>query len=223
MRHWHLGLLLVSAGCNKAGYEAVAIRPISGWLDGCATVEITGHGFGDEISASIGSNEVTDITRPDDEEERTFSFFATVPAGDAVGATDVLVTSDGKESTIAGGYYYLECPAPGTIDGLAPEEGVAAGDTVSIAGCGLDASTMEVVIYDPAGVVADVTATLTSDCGTAFVSFTAPALADGEYEILVRDSTTHAVLNPVTGDPRECPIDTSAPCDAAHTITYGGA
>lgn len=222
MRHWHLGLLLFAAGCNSAGYEAVAIRPTFGWADGCTAVKISGHGFGDEVSATVGGNAVEDITRAEAEEDQQFFFFGTMPAGDP-GAQDLVVTSDGKESTVEAAFYYVACTGPATLETVTPNDGVAAGATVSLAGCGFDVATQQVRIIDPTGTVASTTASLTADCGTAYASFTAPTMPDGDYWVFIEDIASGDVLNPVTGDPRECALDTAADCAAPRTITYGGA
>jgi hypothetical protein len=227
MRHWYLGALLLIAGCNSAGYRAVTIRPTYGWVDGCASVKISGHGFGTDISATVGGNAVTDITRPDNPDDQTFFFFANTPAAADAGAQDVVVTSDGKDSTIPMAYYYVACPATPQLDSVSPDSGIASGDTISLGGCNIDATGMRVMLVDKAGVNAGATVSLTSDCGTAFASFTAPAVDDGTYYVEVIDSDDN-VINPATGDYSDCvsqhPLDSSgAACDAPLEITYGGA
>jgi len=190
-------------------------------------VKISGHGFGDAVSATIGGNIVTDITRPDNADDQPFFFFANTPAASDAGAQDVTVTSDGSVSTIPMAFYYVACPASPQIDSMSPDSGVANGDTISLGGCNIDASGMTVQLVDETLALASVTASLTSDCGTAFASFTAPDLPDGKYLVQILDSNDNVVF-PATGDYFTClaahPLDSSgAACDAPLEITYGGA
>ncbi len=233
MKYWFLGALLL-AGCNKVPFDAVTIRPTYGWQDGCTSVKISGASLGDSISATIGGTAVTDIERPEDEEDRTFFFFAVTPPNAEVGVQDVTVTSDGKTDTITGtgGFYYVACPAAPEIEAFAPTEGLTAGATISMSGCNIDTAALSVRVIDATG--AEVaTADLTSDCGTAYASFAAPDLADGTYMVLIVDGDG-TVVHPATGDPIVCAAsgddpdsgDSAAPeppvCDPAIEITYGG-
>lgn len=252
MRLSSLGVLVLAAGlsgCNDAGYEAVSIRPTYGWIDGCTDVKISGHGFGDEISATIGGSDVLDLTRPegegvDGEPEELFFFFARTPAGSAVGEAPVTVTSDGESSTFPdpalseearGAFYYVACPGAPLIESPAPGapvEGVSSGDTVSLAGCGFDADTMEVRVQDPTLLLGEdpVHADLVSDCLTAYTSFAAPDLADGSYDVILVEAGSCAaddpvtdcnVVHPATGYP--CTPDSATTCNPNLILTYGGA
>jgi hypothetical protein len=223
MKYGHLGALLLAAGCNNAGYDANAIRPTYGWDAGCTAVKVSGHGFGDNVTATIGGIEVLNLVRPTDLEDLNFFFFADTPVATEAGAQDLKVTSDDEEATVVDAFYYLTCPSPGYLEVVDPDAGLAAGATVSLGGCSLDAATMQVVLADVAGVVADATADLTQDCGVAYASFDVPAVAAGTYYLLIVDSTSGDVLNPASGDPRTCVPDTGAPCDPPFVVTIGGA
>jgi hypothetical protein len=61
---------------------------------------------------------------------------------------------------------------------------------------------------------------VTSVCGSAEVSFTAPDLADGTYYVLIVDSAGDQVY-PGACDPGDT-ADTGGSCGAALTVTYGG-
>jgi len=222
MRLWSLAIIML-VGCNDAGYRAVSIRPGAGWIDGCTDVRISGHGFGDAVSATIGGNEVTDIFRPTGEvqgdADADFYFFAVTPAGTAPGVATVVVTSDGDEDEIESGFYYLACWGDPWIDTMTPDEGVATGDTITLRGCNIDAGTYTVTILDPTGTQEPVeNIALTADCLTAYASFTAPNLPDGSYYVLIKSGD--AVLHPSTGWP--CEADSATYCEPPLVMTYGG-
>ncbi len=220
-----LGLLvalppLLLTSCNLVGYGAVSIRPSSGWADGCTAVKISGHGFEDSVTATVGGAAVTDLALPPDVEDSLdvgFWFTAVTPAG-TNGASDVVVTNGDEEDTIPEAFYYLTCPAAPYPEALVPEAGVASGDSVSFHGCGLDAGAMKVEIRDPNGVQADTQVDLTSACLTAHVSFAAPDLPDGDYLVYITDGAG-SDLYPIPCDTG----DTGTACDAPFTLTYGGA
>ncbi|MBW1877280.1 MAG: hypothetical protein JRJ84_02865 [Deltaproteobacteria bacterium] len=222
MRLWSLVIIML-VGCNNAGYRAVSIRPSAGWIDGCTDVRISGHGFGDEVSATVGGAEVMNITRPTGEiqgdPDSEFYFFASTPAGDAPGDVAVFVTSDGDEDEIPQGFYYLACWGDPYIDSMSPDEGVASGDAISLRGCNIDADTYSITVTDPTGTTADQDVALTEDCLTAYASFTAPSVPDGTYYVLIKSGDT--VLHPATGWP--CQADSATYCEPPLMITYGGA
>lgn len=212
-------LLLWTAlsGCNDAGYAVVSIDPIYGWTDGCTALTISGHGFGDDVSATVGGKPVADVELPTKAIDKGFTFSGTVPAG-SHGLADVVVTSGGVESKLEGtaGYYYVECPGAGTVDTLGPTA-VASGTDVTIVGCGLDATALLVRLTDAVGTPAAADVGLTTVCGTAKVSFAAPELPDGTYTVSLVNSAGEVV----SGGP--CPppdsADTAYSC-TTHTLTY---
>ena len=124
-------LLLLGILACEGGYDAVAISPIYGWVDGCNVVTVTGHGFG----AKIGGNALTDMVLPTRALDKGFRFDAVVPANSAAKAYDVVVTSDGQTSTIGGtgGYTHVTCPRRGYLEGL-DTTNAAAGATVTLSG-----------------------------------------------------------------------------------------
>lgn len=240
MRYWLVGALFL-VGCNKVGYDAVTIRPTYGWEDGCTTVKISGHGFGNEVSATINGNEVASITRPEDEADHEWYFFGDTPAWTGTEEEGrfgtVTVTSDGEESTIEDAFYYVACPGPGYIESVSPDAGITAGDTISLGGCGL-AAGYQAQLYDTnSGTPQKVgtAAALTSTCGTAFADFvapdlTTPRLAANTYWLAIEDADGN-IVNPSSGDITTCDrteVDSDAPADtdldtvSCFSITYGG-
>jgi hypothetical protein len=220
--------LILLLGCNTAGWDAVSISPIYGWVDGCSPITISGHGFSDKATATIGGQAVTGITQPDRDLDKGYLFTATVPAATAAGYADVVVTDGENTATITGtgAYYYVACPAPGYLEALSPTDGITAGATISMTGCGFDPAAVRVQIVDSAGTAAGDAIELTPVCGTASVSFTAPALADGTWYLELIDPTGTVL----SGTP--CPpVDTAVPADTSDTaaactdtpIVYGSA
>jgi len=218
--------LLLLIGCNTAGFDAVAISPIYGWVDGCSTVTISGHGFSEQATATVGGQSVTGITLPERALDKGYLFTATVPAASAAGYADVVVTDGDNTATItgSGAYYYVACPAVGYLESYGPSEGVTAGATVTITGCGFDAAAVRGQIVDAAGSPQGGAFALTSACGTASVSFEAPALADGTWYLELVDADG-AVLSGAPCPPEDTATDTSdtgATC-TDYPLTYGSA
>lgn len=229
-----LSMLGLLAGCEgRLGYEAVDISPGYGYVDGCDSVQVSGHGFGEDpsvISATIGPNPLEDITFPDPAEnpfDVGFVFFGTIPtATGEAGPVDVTVTrSDtGETSTIENGFYYVACPASPTVEAIAPTTGVAAGTTISLAGCDIDTALYNVTLHEPLTGAEVAEADLTAVCSTAVASFAAPDLEDGTYDVVIRDAATGAALIPAVYPCFPDTADTAASeCVAAFQITYGGA
>ncbi len=216
-----LVLLLLSA-CNT-GFDAVAIRPIYGWTDGCTPVEITGRGFGEDVSATVGGKKVSGVTLPaKDTFDYGYSFTATVPSTDTTGYADVTVTTGDKSATItgSGAYYYIQCPGPGTMDGISPSTGVKAGDTVTVLGCGLRPDLMQVRLFDAnlAQVGADLP--LTTVCGGGQATFTVPANPDGAYRVALVNANG-LILSGAPCLPGDT-ADTAYSC-SDFPLVYGGA
>lgn len=228
MRLWCLTGALLLAACNDAGYDAVSIRPTYGWADGCTDVKISGHGFADDVSATIGGEAVTDISLATLENNQGFVFYGTTPPATAdMVAThnDVTVTSDGEDSVIPMAYYYVACMGDPLVEDFGVVVGndfaqngtpvtlrsdaIETGDTVEYAGCNLPTGG-SVVIADPSGTEADASADLSNDCSTAVASFEAPTLtAGGTYWIFLLDSNGDIIepacsVGGCTADPRDC-------------------
>ncbi len=220
-------LLLGILGCD-VGYDAVAISPIYGWVDGCNVVTVTGHGFGEAMGATIDGKALTDIVLPTGALDKGYRFDAVVPAGSAAGTFDVVVTSDGQTSTIGGtgGYTYVACPQRGYLEGLDTTT-AAAGATVTLSGCSLDTALSAQLVNADGTPAADASGTsvapvsLTSACGTATVTFTVPAVADGAYYLQLLDESGAVVAGSIC--PAVDPADTGAlPC-TDYPFTVGSA
>lgn len=231
-------------GCSTGGLDAVSIRPIYGWVDGCTPVKISGNEFGTDVSAKViaidenlaptgASADIAnaDITQPDpaDTTDRLnalnagFLFYASMPPSPTGSNTwaDIEVTSGGVSDTIPAAYYYQACPAAPYIESYGPADGLVGGETLTIAGCNLNASAYELrVISGELGETT--TVAMSSVCGTAEVSFTAPTLTAGSYEFAIYEVGAAADASPVYplcyGDTG----DTGYYCDAPLTVTYGG-
>jgi hypothetical protein len=216
-------LLLLPAGCNPLGFDAVSISPIYGWVDGCNTVTIGGHGFDEKVTAKIGDNALNDIQQPTRDLDKGYLFTGVVPPASEAGYHDVVVTDGQNSDTItgSGAYYYVACPAPGTVDAVSPTEGITAGATVAITGCGLDPAAVRGRLVSADGTFEGDAFDLTSTCGTASVTFTAPDVADGVWYLELIDSTG-AVLNGAPCPPPDT-ADTAAPACTDYPLTYGSA
>lgn len=218
-------LTLLLQACNPTpAFNAVAISPIYGWVDGCNAVTITGAGFGDDVAATVGGKAVTDVQLPEKDTDKGYQFTAVMPAGDAPGYADVVVTSGDKTDTIAGSgaYYYVACPMVGYVEAVEPTEGIAAGTAISLTGCGLDASTLTAQFVAPDGVTVGATGiALTSSCATASATFAAPDLADGTWYLQLLDETGVVVNGDVCPPPDTA--DTAAAACTDFPLTFGGA
>lgn len=210
-------------GCGT-GFDAVSIKPIYGWADGCSTVEITGRGFGDDVEATIGGRAVTGVALPGkDSLDYGYSFTATVPAAEAPGYADVTVTTGDRSDTItgSGAYYYIQCPGPGTLDSAAGASGTAglkAGDTVTLSGCGLG-KNLHARLLDAGQAQAGPDLELAQVCGAGIATITLPPNPDGTYYLQLVNEQGQVVA----GEP--CPPPDSA--DTAYAcsdfqLTYGG-
>lgn len=212
--------LSLLTSCNDAGYALVSISPIYGYTDGCNAITLAGHGFGAKLSASVGGNEVIAFAAATDPDLVEFQAAGVVPAG-AHGYADIVLTSDGAASTLSGtaGYYYVECPAAGTIVSVSQSTALAAGAVITLEGCGLDAATVRARIVDAADVATGADLALSTICGTGAVSFVAPALADGTYYLELIDVGTGMVLSGAPCGPIDT-ADTASSC-TDYSLTYG--
>ncbi len=216
--------LLLGTSCSNTGFDAVAIRPIYGWVDGCTPVTVTGRGFGDDVEVYIGDQKVSSLTGAAEEIDKGFLVNGVVPPSlIGKGYQDVTVRTGGKEAVItgSGAYYYVDCPALGYLESYGPAEGLTAGTSVSLGGCGLDAAAVKVRILDSTGVAVGTDIAITSSCGTASASFVAPSVpADGQYYLSLVDADG----NTLAGTP--CPPpdtgDTAYAC-TDYKLVYGAA
>jgi hypothetical protein len=204
--------ILVLVGCNTTPrFDAVSIRPIYGWTDGCGTARISGHGMSDAAVVKIGDSVMGPAENPavPGEIDKGFWFERQIPAG-AVGFHDVVVDNgDGKVDTIPKGYYYVECPGI-AVDAAGDEsDGVlVAGDTVTVRGCGLTTS-----VFAQIGSAAPVP--LTQKCGAGVATFAAPELPAGDYLLTFVDGSGN-LLYPPTCDT----ADTGSAC-VQFPVSYG--
>lgn len=225
------------AGCNDAGFAAVALTPIYGWEDGCTAVSVTGHGFSKDIAVKIGGNPVENAAGeaatpewPADKAAQGYSVVAYVPAAGGKGYADVEVVSGGETSVLGGtaGYYYVECPLTLGYADANQSCGTTAGATLEVSGCNLDVAQVQVMILDADGAPAIAAALpLVSTCRDGHATFVAPDLPDGVYYATIVDlAGTVLSGTPCTAEASvygEC--GATAPADAAigDTADSGGA
>ncbi len=212
--------LSLLTSCNEAGYGLVSISPIYGYTDGCNAITLAGHGFGAKLSATIGGSEITAFAAPGDKDLVGYQAAGVVPAG-AHGYADIVLTSDGASSTLSGtgGYYYVECPAAGTIVSVSQSTELTAGAVITLEGCGLDAATVRARIVDAADGATGADLALSTVCGKGAVSLVAPALADGTYYLELVDVGTGMVLSGAPCGPIDT-ADTASSC-TDYSLTYG--
>jgi len=220
-------LLTVFGACNDAGFALVSVDPIYGWTDGCNAITLSGHGFGKDVKATLGGAEITGLTAPEAPKdgrpsEVGYMLSGVAPAG-AKGYADVTLTSGGQTSTLTGtsSYYYVECPAAGTLDAVTPSEGLAGGALVTLTGCGLDSAAITARIVDAAGTPQGTDLPLTSSCGKGTVTFEAPTLADGTWYLELVDVATNTPLTGIPCAPADT-ADSGSSC-TDHPLVYGAA
>jgi hypothetical protein len=220
-------LLLAGLACeSRLGFEAVSFYPTNGWTDGCTNVQVGGHGFDDDISATVGGNPVTNIVLPDPQEEPLdvgFEFTAVTPPGEN-GYAPVVVTSGGDSTTLEYGFYYVSCPGPSYIEAV--ETPVAEGATVTLSGCGFDVGAVTAYLATAkwSGDPKDTKNLfgpfkLTSTCLTASVSFSTQGVPKGDYALYLFDGKAFSP-DPTCVD--KDTADTAVPCAAPQIVTIGG-
>ena len=124
-----------SAGTKRNGFiygsgiSVTSVVPSSGPVEGGTTVTITGSGFVDRLTVSIGGFEATSVTVNEDGTAIT----ATTARAERDGTYDVVVTNrDRTTSTLANGYTYGSGPS---IASISPTSGPLRGETeVTITG-----------------------------------------------------------------------------------------
>ena len=142
------------------------INPNSGPTTGGTSITITGTGFEDGATLSIGSGTAASVNVINDT-----TITAVTPSGTA-GAVDVVVTTSGGSGTLAGGYTYVAAP---TVTGISPGSGPASGGTiVTITGTNFTGAT--VVHFGSTSatptVNSDTQITVTSPAGSGTVDVT---------------------------------------------------
>ncbi len=223
-----LGLL----SCNKVGFDAISIRPIYGWVDGCTAVSIGGSGFGDDVQVTIGGTALVGQTIPaaTNEDGTTnldygYQVTGTTPPGAQPGYAEVKVTTGGQEATVFGDFYYEACPLSAYPESVSPDTGLASGTSVTMDGCNLMGDyQVKVGTAQPVSV--------SSLCSTASVSFSAPDLPAGEYYVAILDGSGNQLLpDPASGCDTTAAVgsgvvttDTGSYdlCSGVPTVTYGG-
>jgi hypothetical protein len=215
--------LLAGLACeDRLGFDAVSLYPTYGYVDGCTNVRMGGHGFTSDFSATIGGNPVTNITDPDpdvDPLDQGFEKYGVTPAG-AQGFADYKATDSGESVTVTNAFYYIACPGAPYVETVSAADG-----TVALSGCGFDTSNTTAYLVAKGG---DVTKNglgpfdLSSDCGTAMVSFTTGAGAPpGVYELyLSTDAGTTFIPDPTCVD--KDTADTAGACPSAPIVTIKG-
>ncbi len=235
MRILRLGiplLALVQLSCDPLGFAAVSISPIYGWADGCIDVKVSGHGFEDDVSGSVGGLTFENVALPDPDVETEkldvgFVFYARIPARAPAeaGFATLEVTSGDETDTLEDAFYFVACPAVGYEEYLSTDM-AAEGDTIGVFGCGIDATAHKVVVGPSKP------QDLTSVCGTSQLTFTAPAQAEGTWYVGIVDNAGTQVypgpecdLTIGADDADTGAVDTATPdpCAGVPTLTYGGA
>jgi hypothetical protein len=216
-----LACALTPLSCAPQGFAFVSIHPTWAYPDGCRTVTLSGHGFGDSVTATIGGAEVESVAAPERELDQGFLVTGVVPANSSGVAGPVAVTlkTGGDSATLEDAFYFLDCPSAGYVETVDLSTGLLGGETITLDGCGLDASALQVQITQDteAGSAVAATAPLTSTCRTTTAAFIAPTLPAGSYHLTIADMSGNQVF--------------PAPCDTADTglsclgveLTYGGA
>jgi len=224
-----LGLL----SCNKVGFDAVSIRPIYGWVDGCTAVSVGGHGFGDDVKVTIGGTDLVNQTLPDKESlDYGYEVTGATPAGAQPGYAEVKVTSGGQEAVVFGDFYYEACPLSAYPESTSPDSGLSAGTTVTMTGCNLMGDyQIKVGTANPVSV--------SSACSTAQITFSAPDLPansdsnyPGGYYVAILDSAGNQLLpDPASGCDTTQAVGSAVitsdtgeydPCSGVPIVSYGG-
>ena len=163
------------------------VEPDNDMVTGGANVQIIGENFQDGATVTIGGNAASNVIFVSPTE-----LAVAVPVG-IVGTADVVVTNpDGKSSTLAGGFTYIELPPP-TLTRVEPDNDIVIGGaTIQIVGENFqDGATVTIggnaasnVIFDsPTELMAEAPAGI---AGSADIVVTNP---DGKSDTLVSGFT----------------------------------
>lgn len=228
------------ASCNiPLPMKVVTIRPTYGWVDGCYTVKVSGHGFTSDAQVWLNDEGLV-VNQPNAETDPLdvgYVLYAYVAQNTlrSPGFADLYVGSNGEASMVPRAFYFEACPgAPwptsatvNTADGLATTDA-----TVSVEGCSLSGSptyTARVGSSEEDLPVATV-------CGTAQVTFSAPQMDPGTWRIGFFDMEGNQVYpDPacditVPVESYEPPADADTtdtawpwdPCAGSLTLQYAG-
>lgn len=212
------GAALSLMSCNTVGFGFVSIYPTYDYVDGCKAVKVSGHGFGTDATGTIGGTAIESVVYPDGELDKGYFFEGVTPAASASGWATVEVTAGGETNTLEDGFMYLDCPDGIFLESVSPSEGLAAGDALSLGGCGMDAAAVSARFTNVADATLTATAALTSVCRTAQLSVATPSLADGTYAVELVNSAGEVVW------PVPCTsTDTASPCPEPYFVVIGGA
>jgi hypothetical protein len=226
-----LGAVLLLSGCNTPSFQAVSVRPIYGWADGCNAVTVNGSGFEDDVAVTVDGDPLMGLTLPDGELDVGYTVSGVIPPKDlsASAYATITVTSGGESDDVLDQFYRLACPAPVNVEDYGPDAGLAAGTTVELYGCHiLDTHKVQI-----GGTEATITNASTCDGGTDAGTFAAPDVADGDWYIGIYDSAGTEIYPALdNGCDVSLPVGTSTGtddegneidlCDGTMMVTYGG-
>lgn len=214
-------ILIAVSSCNTAGFAAVSISPIYGWTGGCNTVRVSGHGFAEDATVTVGNVELP-ITARGEGIDAGYWVEGALPAdaASAAGYATVTVHSAQQSDSLPDAYYFVACPADGNLESLDTET-AAGGQTVAMQGCGLSADlSVRLTLRGGSGADA-VQVPVTPTCGSTQAGFSAPSMADGLYDLALVDTAGDVVFPPYPC-PAD-PTDTAAAMLWCPTLTYGAA
>lgn len=208
-----LGLL---SGCQwMLGSDAIAIRPIYGFVDGCADVKVTGYGLNGPLAAALDGKPLTELQPLTGLLERGFGFTARVPKGDEPGTVDLEVEIGQEKSVIPGAFTWLPCPGAAHAESIDRQE-AAPEEDIELFGCNLDPAWVQVRLDDGLGGGANLP--LTSTCGSARATFRVPAALAGAWSVTLVDNDGNLVW------PQPCDsADSGRACQGPFPLTIGGA
>src|SRR3954465_4591529 len=132
IRRFGLSLAVVGvAGCQLGGPSVASIDPPEGPVTGGTSVTITGSGFVDGATVTIGGQPLTGVTVAHGTTHGTLLTGFTSPG--TAGSADVVVTTPSGSGPLTGGFQYA-IPPP-QVASVSPAEGpTSGGTTVVIAG-----------------------------------------------------------------------------------------
>ena len=199
-----LGAIMLLPSCNTPSFRAVSVRPIYGWADGCNSVKISGAGFEDDVSVSVGDDPLMSLATPEAEIDQGYYVTGVIPPLDLAASEYVTITvsSGGESDDVLDDFYRIACPAPILVEGMSPTTGLAAGGDVTIGGCHIyDTHTVSI-----GGESATISNVSSCEGGTDTGSFAAPDVADGFWHVAYYDSTGAEIYPVIEGcDPAAAP------------------
>ena len=214
--------LLAGLACeDRLGFDAVSLFPTQGWEDGCTEVKMGGHGFTDDFSATLNGNPIELIEDHPEVLELDVGFekWGQTPPGEH-GFADYKATDGDDSATVDNAFFYLACPAAPYVEAVEAVDG-----TITISGCGFDASSTTAYLVPKGGDLAKKSKgpfDLSEECGSAIVSLSPGAGAPpGVYELyLSLDGGKTFLPDPDCVD--KDTADTAVVCEAAPIVTIKG-